>query len=56
MFPGGVLEGIVDQEDAKVFGWKGSSIETEEAGDVALDWKGNVEEKDLGFILVAVQA
>jgi hypothetical protein len=56
VFPGGVPEGIVDQGDAKVFGQKGASVETEEARDMALDRKWGVEEKDLGFILVAVQA
>jgi len=55
VLPGGVLKSIVDQGDAKVFGWKGASVETEEARDVALDQHGSVEEEDLGFILVAVQ-
>ena len=56
MFPGGIPEGIVNQGDAKVFGRKGASVETENVRDVALDRKGSIEEKDLGFVLVTVQA
>ena len=56
MLPGGILDGIVDQGDAKVFGWKGASVETEEAIDMSLDRRRGIEEKYLGFILVAVQA
>ena len=55
MLRGGILEGVVDQGDAKVFGWKGA-IETEDTRDMVLDRRNGVEEKDLGFILVAVQA
>jgi hypothetical protein len=56
VLPGGVPEGIVDQEDAKLFGWKGASVETEEAIDMALDRRRGIEEKYLGFILIAVHA
>jgi hypothetical protein len=55
VLPRGVLERVVDQGDAKVFGWKGASVETKEARDVVLDRNGSVKEEDLGFILVAVQ-
>ena len=50
------MEGIVDQGDAKVFGWKGASVESQDIQDVALNRRGNIEEKYLGLILVAIQA
>jgi hypothetical protein len=56
VLPGGIPRVFVDQGDAKVFGWKGASVETEETRDMVLDRRRGVEEKDLGFILVAVQA
>jgi hypothetical protein len=27
-FPGAILEGFVEEGDAKIFGWKGASCET----------------------------
>jgi len=55
VFPRGISEGIVSQGNAKVFGWKGASVETKDIRDVALDLRGHIKEEDLGFILVAVQ-
>ena len=56
MLLGGVPKRVVNQHNAKVFGRKGASVETENVRDVALDRKGSIEEKDLGFVLVTVQA
>ena len=56
MFPGAISEGIVNQGNAKVFGWKGASVETKDSRDVALDLRGRIEKEDLGLFLVAVQS
>ena len=55
MLPRGVLECVVNQGDAKVFGWKGDSVETQDIRDMALNQRGHIEEEDLGFILVEIQ-
>jgi hypothetical protein len=55
MFPRGVPEGIVNQGDAKVFGWKGASVETK----ISEIWRwiggGVLKKKIWDFLLVAVQ-
>ena len=55
MFPRGVPEGIFNQGNAKVFGWKGASIETKDFRNVALDLRGGIKKEDLGLIIVAFQ-
>ena len=56
MLPRRVTKRIVNQGDAQIFGRKGASSETKDIGYVALDRRGGVEEEDLGFSLIAVQA
>ena len=55
MFPRGILEGIVNQGNAKVFGQKGASVETKEFSNVELNRRRRVEEKYLGLFLVTFQ-
>ena len=56
MFPRGVSEGIINQGDAKVFGWKGASVETQDIRDMALNQRGRIEEEDLGLVFVTIQS
>ena len=56
MFPKGVFEGVINQGDAKVFGRKGASVETQDIRDMELNRRGNIEEEYLGLIIVTIQS
>jgi hypothetical protein len=53
-FPRTVSKGIVQQGDAKVFGWKGASGETKDFRDMALNRDRGIEEENMGFVFVKV--